>query len=159
MRTVIFPGSFSPPTLGHLNIIEKASTLFDLVYVAIGRNGQKPSSPFSFQERLNMLEKMTTHLSNINIISFDGMLITLAKQLSVSTIVRSLRGVSDFEYECMQAHMNKELGKIETLFLLPDQQYRHISSSFVRELCQQGFPISRFVPQEIEKMILNAWHA
>lgn len=155
MKTAIFPGTFDPPNLGHIDVIKRASKLVDRLYVAIGHNSLKPHEAFSLQERLAMLKKAVEGISNVEIVSFEGLLVDFIQQKSIGVIIRSIRTVADFDAETMQAHMNRKLSGIETLYMVPGEQYNFISSTLIRELAQQGKKISQFVPESIEKDILE----
>lgn len=155
MKKIIYPGSFDPPTLGHLNIILRASSLFDYVCVAVGQNGQKPSSCFSLEEKIELIRMMLPSKSNIEVIAFQGLLVDCAKAVGAEMILKSIRNFSDFEYEVQQAHVNHELSGLETLYMQADEQFRFISSSLIREIACHGKRLHKFVPQQIEEAVFN----
>lgn len=150
---VLYPGSFDPPTLGHLNIIERASQLFDEVTVAIGIDSGKAPAVFSADERLLFLKTLTKKFSNVNVIFFEGLVIDVAKESHF--IIRSLRTFSDYEHEKTLAHTNRQLSGIETLFLLPDPRYQSISSSLIRDIAKRGRCLKEFIPESIEKAVVE----
>lgn len=155
VKAAIFPGTFDPPTLGHLNIIDRAAYIFDVLYVAIGQNSQKIHSSFTVAERLEFLRQITSHLSHIKVVAYEGLLVDYAKQIGISTVIRSIRHVTDFEFETMQADMNRQLGSVETLFLPADEKYRSIHSAFLKEIAQGGRRLDGFIPQAIEAKVFE----
>ena len=155
MRIGVYPGSFDPPTLGHLNIIERASTLFDKVIVATMVNGSKKSA-FTMEEKADFLRRMTQHLPNVEIDTFGGLLADYVAEKGACAIVKGLRAVSDFEYEFQMALANKKLNEgAETVFLMTDQNYLYLSSTIVRDIARHGGDISVFVSEEIREDIVK----
>lgn len=155
MRIGVYPGSFDPPTLGHLNIIERASALFDKVIVATMVNGSKKSA-FTMEEKADFLRRMTQHLPNVEIDTFGGLLADYVAEKGACAIVKGLRAVSDFEYEFQMALANKKLnGGAETVFLMTDQNYLYLSSTIVRDIARHGGDISGFVSEEIREDIVK----
>ena len=155
MRIGVYPGSFDPPTLGHLNIIERASTLFDKVIVATMVNGSKKSA-FTMEEKADFLRRMTKHLPNVEIDTFGGLLADYVAEKGACAIVKGLRAVSDFEYEFQMALANKKLNEgAETVFLMTDQNYLYLSSTIVRDIARHGGDISGFVSEEIREDIVK----
>lgn len=155
MRIGVYPGSFDPPTLGHLNIIERASALFDKVIVATMVNGSKKSA-FTMEEKADFLRCMTQHLPNVEIDTFGGLLADYVAEKGACAIVKGLRAVSDFEYEFQMALANKKLnGGAETVFLMTDQNYLYLSSTIVRDIARHGGDISGFVSEEIREDIVK----
>ena len=155
MRIGVYPGSFDPPTLGHLNIIERASTLFDKVIVATMVNGSKKSA-FTMEEKADFLRRMTQHLPNVEIDTFGGLLADYVAEKGACAIVKGLRAVSDFEYEFQMALANKKLNEgAETIFLMTDQNYLYLSSTIVRDIARHGGDISGFVSEEIREDIVK----
>lgn len=152
---VIYPGTFDPPTKGHLNIIQRAAVLFEKVDVAIGLDTQKKASSFTQNERLLFLETLTQDLLNVEIHSFDGLVVNFAKELKSNFILRSLRTYNDFEHEKTLAYTNQKLSGIETLFLLPDETYQSISSSLIRDIAKRGERLIPFIPEAIEKAVFE----
>lgn len=154
MKKALYPGSFDPPTLGHLNIIERAAKLFNRLYIGIGENPSKKAS-FTLDERKEMLKKMTKKCRNVEIVTFSGLTSETAKKLKVDVLIRSLRGVSDFDYEVSLCLMNRIHSGFETLFLVAEGETRYISSTLVTELAKERANITPFVPKEIAKIILD----
>jgi pantetheine-phosphate adenylyltransferase len=155
MKKVIFPGTFDPPTFGHLNVAKRASQLFDYVYIAIGANSLKDSPFFTIEERVQLLKAITHEIPNIEIITFSGLLVDFAQQLGVNAILKAVRSASDFDYENIQAQMNQKLADIETMFLVADERYRYISSSLIREIASYGKRLHAFIPPGIEQMVFD----
>ncbi len=153
MRTAIYPGSFDPVTNGHIDVIERALKLFDKVIVAIGDNpGKKPL--FSTKERIEMLKESTSHLKNLEIGSFSGLLIGYAKSKNSKIIIRGLRAVSDFEFEFQRALMNRVVnGDIETVFVMTKEDYVYLNSSIVKEMAMFNGKVSGLVPKIVEERL------
>lgn len=155
MKTVICPGSFDPVTKGHMDIIERASKLFDKVVVAVLNNASK-NPCFTIDERIELLKQTTAHLENVEISTFDGLLVDFAKLRGASAVVKGLRAVTDFEYEFQMSMINKKLcPEIETIFLNTSQEYMYLSSSVVKQIARAGGDISMFVPEEIRDKIVD----
>ena len=143
--TVIYPGTFDPITNGHIDLVYRASKLFDRVIVAIAINPSKAPT-FSLEERVALAEKTLAGLNNVEVCGFEGLLIDVAQEKDATVILRGLRAVSDFEHEFQLAGMNRKMNPdIETLFLTPAEQYTYISSSLVREIASLGGDVSEFV--------------
>ncbi len=156
LNTAVYPGSFDPVTNGHLDIVERAAPLFDRLVVAVGVNPKKPTA-FPLPERLEMLREATSHLENVHIESFDGLLVEYASSIGANVIIRGLRAVSDFEYEMQQVLMNKQLCPgIETIFLITSSQYSFLSSSIVKEVSSFGGDVKDLVPPPVEAR-LRRW--
>lgn len=156
MKKAIFPGTFNPPTLGHLNIIHRAAEIFDYLYIAVGNNREKDhKSGFSAEERADLLRISTQMIPKVEVVIFDGLLVDYAKTLDVNVIVRALRNSSDFDYECLQAQMNRQLSGIETLYMVADEKFRFISSTLIREIANYGKELTAFVPAEIKETVLK----
>jgi pantetheine-phosphate adenylyltransferase len=155
VSTALCPGSFDPVTLGHIDIIERASRHFDEVVVAVIRNPQKTQSLFTLQERQEMLRECTAHLSNIRIEFFKGLLVEFAREHGADAIVKGLRAVSDFDYELQMAQMNQRLSGIDTFFLSTSPNYSFLSSSLVREVARYGGDVSSMVPAIVAKRLLD----
>lgn len=146
MTTAIYPGSFDPVTYGHLDIIRRAAGVFDKLIIGVLRNHSKKGF-FSTEERVAMIDEVTRELKNVEVVSFDGLLVDYCEAIDVKVIVRGIRAVSDFEYELTMAQTNKQLnGKVETLFFATSAEYSFISSSSIREIASFDGDISRFVP-------------
>lgn len=144
--TAIYPGTFDPVTNGHLDIIERASGLFDKVIVTIASN-QNKKPLFSEAERKNMLEKVTGKHKNVEVDTFNGLIVKYAEKKKADVIIRGLRALSDFEYEFQMSLTNRKLnGKINTVFLMPNEKYTYLNSSLVRELASYNADIKDFIP-------------
>jgi len=155
MIKAIYPGSFDPITNGHIDVIKRASRIFDQVIIAVSQNINKKSF-LSEKEKIEAINLSLEGLKNVEIIAFDSLLVDFAKKINAQIILRGLRAVSDFEYEFQLAGMNKHLDKnIETFFLTPSEEFSNISSSLVREILMLGGDISSFVPQKVEKILLS----
>ena len=153
-KIAIYPGSFDPITNGHLDLIKRASKLFDEVIIAITQNANK-SSFLSIDQRVDAVKKSITALNNTRVLSFDSLLVDFAREHNAQIIIRGLRAVSDFEYEFQLSGMNKRLNPgIETLFMTPSEEFANISSSLVREIYTLGGDIAAFVPDSV-KIILH----
>ena len=153
-KIAIYPGSFDPITNGHLDLIKRASKLFDEVIIAITQNANK-SSFLSIDQRVDAVKKSITSLNNTRVLSLDSLLVDFAREHNAQIIIRGLRAVSDFEYEFQLSGMNKRLNPgIETLFMTPSEEFANISSSLVREIYTLGGDISAFVPDSV-KIILH----
>lgn len=154
-RTAIFPGTFDPPNLGHIDVVQRAHKLFDRLYVAIGYNSNKPRAAFSPQERVELFKQATLDLPNVEIVSFNGLLVDYMDQRSITTIIRSIRSFSDFEYEMTLAYMNRQISGIETIYIIPDEKFKLISSSLIRDLARYGKRLDQFVPAVIEPLVFE----
>ena len=146
MRKVLYPGTFDPITNGHIDIIRRARELFDGIVVTVAINPSK-SPLFSIDERIEMIKESIKDFNNIDVDSFDGLVVDHAKQVGAVGIIRGLRAVSDFEYEFQMALMNRKLaGEIATVFLMPHEKYTYLNSSIVRNLASLKSDVSDFVP-------------
>ena len=145
MRRAVCPGSFDPVTNGHLDIIERAATLFDEVVVAVGINKSK-NRLFSPDERIGMLEQATAGLPNVSVAGFTGLLTTFCEERGANAIVKGLRAVSDYEYELQMAQMNASLTRIETVFVPTSPEWSFLASSLVKEVAAFGGDVSGLVP-------------
>jgi pantetheine-phosphate adenylyltransferase len=155
VATALVPGSFDPVTFGHLDVIERAARFFDSVIVAVIRNPQKSASLFSLEEREAMLAEVTSHLDNIRIEYFSGLLVDFAREHGADTIVKGLRAVTDFDYELQMAQMNQTLSGIDTFFLATSPQYSFLSSSLVREVARFGGDVSSLVPPQVAARLIE----
>ena len=154
-NTAIYPGSFDPITNGHVDLIRRASKLFDEIIVAITQNTNKTGF-LSIEERILAANNAVNSLNNIRVLSFDSLLVDLAKKYNSQIIIRGLRAVSDFEYEFQLSGMNKRLNpQIETLFMTPSEEFANISSSLVREIFLLGGDIGSFVPESVKLILLE----
>ncbi len=152
----IYPGSFDPVTLGHLDIIERASRLCDTLVVAVLNNSAKRAT-FPVEQKLDFLSRSTAHLPNVRCESFGGLLVDYARTLQADAIVRGLRAVSDFEMEFQLATMNRRLApQVETVFIMTSTEYSFVSSSIVREVGRYGGDISGLVPPAIHEEVKDA---
>ena len=149
MRRAIYPGSFDPVTNGHLDVIERARKLFDEVIVAVAVNDQKQPF-FTLAERLELLAATIGNLDGVQIEPLDGLLVNFAVQQEATAVVRGLRAVSDFEFEFQMALMNRKLeARVETIFLMPKEEYTYLSSRIVKEIARLGGDIAKFVPPPV----------
>lgn len=149
MTTAIYPGSFDPITLGHLNIIRRASKIFDQVVVCVMVNSAK-SPMFSLEERMELIERVVKRLKNVIVDTSDILLAEYAKRYEGAVLVKGLRAVSDFESEFQMAIINNKMNaNLDTLFLTSSEKYTYISSSVVKEMAKYGTDLSKFVPREI----------
>jgi len=145
----VYPGSFDPITLGHLDVIERGCRLFEQVIVAVLINPLK-APLFTVQQRIEQIHSCTQHLTNLEIDSFDGLTVTYVKNRQAQVLLRGLRVLSDFEYELQMAHTNKSLlPQIETVFLATSNEYSFLSSSLVKEIAKLGGPVSHLVPKNV----------
>ena len=146
MRRAIYPGSFDPVTNGHLDVIERASKLFDEVIVAVAHNDQKDPF-FTLEERLELLQKVIGNREQVRVAPLDGLLVDFAVAQKATAVIRGLRAISDFEFEFQMALMNRKLeASVETIFLMPKEEYTYLSSRIVKEIARLGGDISQFVP-------------
>ena len=149
----IYPGSFDPPTNGHLDLIQRGSQIFDELVVAILRNSVKVPM-FSVAERREMLLQLTADLRNVRIDTFDGLMVEYAKSMDASCVLRGIRAVSDYEYELQMALMNRKIEPtLETVFMMPADKYSYVSSRLVREVAQAGGPVKGLVPEVVEQKL------
>ena len=148
MRRVVCPGSFDPVTNGHLDIISRASRLYDEVVVAVLINITKKSL-FTVEERIEMLREVTTQYGNVRVDSFHGLLVDFCEANGISAVVKGLRAVSDFDYELQMAQMNYSMAKVETMFMTTNPLYSFLSSSLIREVAKYGGDVSGLVPDQV----------
>lgn len=146
MKHLLFAGSFDPPTLGHLNIIQRGAKLCEKLTVGLALNTTKTGELLSHSDRMALLQELCRELPNVSIAPLKGLVADFVKKSSVDGLLRALRTVSDFEREAAMALANRKLCGIETLFLLSDPDYSHISSTLVREIAHFGGPLDSFVP-------------
>jgi pantetheine-phosphate adenylyltransferase len=149
MRTVIYPGSFDPLTNGHLDVIQRATKLFDRVIVAVALSESKQPL-FTLEERLQMVARATRHMPRVKADKFDGLLVEYVERRAAQAVIRGLRAVSDFEFEFQLALMNRKLNeRIETIFMMPKDTYTFLSSRIVKEIARLGGDVSAFVPAHV----------
>lgn len=157
MRAAIYPGSFDPVTLGHLDVIERSSKLVDKLIVGVLNNNTK-SPLFSVDERVNMLKEATKEYSNVEIISFSGLLVDFAQSHDIHIIVRGLRAITDFEFELQMAQTNRIVNPdIDTIFLTTNLKYAYLSSSNVKEVAMFNGDISKFVPEFVMNRVYEKY--
>lgn len=157
-RVAVCPGSFDPITLGHLDIITRAAKVFDELYVVVLNNSSKQPL-FSVEERIELIEQVTKSIPNVKVDSFQGLLVDYAESVNADAIIRGLRAVSDFEYEMQITSMNRVLSdKIETFFIMTNNQYSFLSSSIVKEVAKYDGNISELVPREVEEALLKKFN-
>ncbi|HKD86826.1 MAG TPA: pantetheine-phosphate adenylyltransferase [Terriglobales bacterium] len=150
----IYPGSFDPVTNGHLDLIHRGSKLFDKLIVAIARNLDKGEPLFSLPERKEMLEAMTSQLNNVSIDTFEGLLVSYCIKKNANAVLRGIRAISDYEFELQMALMNRKMEpRVETVFMMPAEQYSYLSSRIVREIAKLGGPLTGLVPQMVEERV------
>lgn len=153
-KIAVYPGTFDPITNGHLDLIRRALKIFDSLIVAVAVSGYKKSPIFSIEERINFIVESTKDLENLKVESFDGLLVEFVRERGAVAIVRGLRAVSDYEFELQLAHANRKLYKdIETVFLMPSEEYSFLSSSLVKEIAYFGGVVNGLVPPVVEKAL------
>lgn len=148
MRRAVYPGSFDPATNGHLDVIGRASRLYDEVIVAVLINATK-AGLFSVEERLSMLNEITAPYKNVQVAEFQGLLVDFCKANNIAVVVKGLRAVSDFDYELQMAQMNLGLGDVETLFMATNPLYSFLSSSLIKDIAKWGGDVSPHVPDVV----------
>ncbi|MCI8541793.1 pantetheine-phosphate adenylyltransferase [Acetatifactor aquisgranensis] len=159
MKRAVYPGSFDPVTFGHLDVIKRASEVFDVLIVSVLNN--KVKTPlFSVEERVKILKEATKDIPNVQVDSFTGLLINYARENDIHVAVRGLRAITDFEYELQIAQTNRKLsdGKLDTIFLTTSLEYAYLSSSSVKEIASFGGDISQCVPEFVAKLIYEKYH-
>lgn len=154
MKSALFPGSFDPPSLGHLDILQRAASLCDTLYVGVAPHLGKQAH-FSTDEKMEMLRRMTDHLPGVKVVAFNQLVVDFAKELGVNILVRGLRAFSDFEYEFRMALANRKMGGIETWFLMADPKLSYISSTLIRDVAKHGSRLGDFVPPVIEDQVFR----
>lgn len=152
-KIAVVPGSFDPITMGHLDIIKRASTIFDEVKVVVLNNSSK-NPLFSVEERMDLITEVTGSIDNVEVDTFSGLLIDYSVEVKANAIIRGLRAVSDFEYEMQITSMNRFLNEnIETLFMISNNQFSFLSSSIVKEVAKYGGNITGLVPSAVEEAL------
>jgi len=157
MSTAIYPGTFDPITNGHLDIIKRASRLFDKIIVVISNNPHK-NPLFSLEERSKLVQETVVSLITVDVDVFDGLIVHYAKKKGASALIRGLRAVSDFDYEFQMALMNrKQMPELETVYLMPSEEYTYINSSIVKEVARLGGNIDCFLPSVVAEFLKKKW--
>lgn len=157
MIKAVYPGSFDPITYGHIDIAKRASKLFDELYIVVMENKRK-NYTFTVEERLEMVKECLKDVPNIRVESFSGLLVEYTTKKEINVVIRGLRAVTDFEYELQMALANKEIcNGVETVFLMTDKSYSFLSSSLVKEVASFGGQISQWVPENVEKKLLEKY--
>ena len=155
MTRAIYPGSFDPVTLGHIDVIKRASKIFDELIVGVLNNNSK-SPLFSVEKRVKMLNDVVKDLPNVKVMSFEGLLVDFARKVDAQIIVRGLRAVTDFEYELQMSQTNTVLNEnVDTIFFTTSLEYAYLSSSTVREAAYFGADISKFVPESVVQQVYD----
>jgi len=153
MKVAIYPGTFDPVTYGHLDIVKRASQLFDKIIIVVSNNPNK-NPHFSLEMRRTFVEETVTDLENVSVDTFNGLIVNYAKDKGASALIRGLRAVSDFEYEFQMALMNRKLmPELETVFLMPSEEYTYINSSIAKEVASFGGNVDRFLPPAVVKAL------
>ncbi len=152
-KIAVVPGSFDPITNGHIDIITRGAAIFGEVYVVVLNNSSK-NPLFTVEERVELIKSVTSHIPNVKVDTFSGLLMDYAERIGASAIIRGLRAVSDFEYEMQITSMNRVLNdEIETFFIMTKNQYSFLSSSIVKEVAKYGGKIAELVPEEVENAL------
>ncbi|MFN3870058.1 MAG: pantetheine-phosphate adenylyltransferase [Aquificaceae bacterium] len=152
MRKAVYPGTFDPPHLGHLDIVKRAARLFDLVIVAVAKSPRK-NLLFDVEERISMFRAMVEGMERVQVVGFEGLLVEFMKREGIEVIVRGVRLFTDFEYELQIALNNYKLAKVETVFLMPSQDHIHISSTIVRDIASYCGCLKGLVHPYVEKKL------
>ena len=153
MRRAIYPGTFDPVTVGHLDVMKRASCMFDEIIIAVAKSASKKPM-FSFEQRVAMVESSTKNIPNISVVGFEGLLVDLSDKLDANILIRGLRAVSDFEYELQMGYANASLKKeLETIFLMPSLEYGYVSSSVVRSILPFNGKVDHLLDPIVHKMI------
>lgn len=154
-KVAIYPGTFDPITNGHVDVIQRASVVFDKIYVGIALS-QTKKPMFDLEKRVEMVKLATKHIKNIEVISFEGLLVNTCREIGAKIILRGLRAVSDFEYELQIGYANASLDKeIDTVYFMPSLESAFISSTVVRDILRHKGNVSHLIPKEIEKNVYN----
>jgi pantetheine-phosphate adenylyltransferase len=158
MRIAIYPGTFDPITNGHLDLVERAAKLFDRIIVAVSDNPYKDPL-FSLAERKRLIQETVGDLKNVTVDAFEGLLVAYAKKKKATAIIRGLRAVSDFEYEFQMALMNRKLmPELETVYLMPSEEYTYINSTIAKEVARLGGSVDSFLPSVVAKALREKTH-
>ncbi len=155
MKRALLAGIFDPPTLGHLEIIQRSAKLFDRLYVGVAETSSKRTSSFTAAERKDLLERITIDLAKVEVITFSGLVVDCAAALKIDVLVRGVRNATDFDYEYQMAAANRQMTGIETLLLAAAPPYVHLSSTLSREIALSGRRLHGFVPEAIEEAVFK----
>ena len=152
-KRAIYPGSFDPITSGHVNLVERVSSFFDRVVIAVASSDAKKTL-FTLEERVELTRQATSHIPNVEVTGFTGLLIDITRELNAKIVIRGLRAVSDFEYEFQLAWMNRQLdSEIETLFFAPSEDYAFVSATLVKEIASLGGDVSQFLHPAVNEAL------
>ena len=158
LNTAIYPGSFDPVTNGHLDIINRSSKLFDKLIVGVSKKSTSKDYLFNNSERMLLIKENTKHLNNVEVVTFDKLLVDYAQKMNINIIIRGLRAFSDFESEFQMSLLNRKLNTdINTVFLMPHEKYTHISSSIIKEVSSLGGNVSDYVPSSVLLALNNKY--
>jgi pantetheine-phosphate adenylyltransferase len=150
---VIYPGTFDPVTFGHIDIIKRCVKLFDEVVIAVAINDDK-NPLFNVEERVELINQSIKGMNSVKVVSFSGLLVEYAKELNINTVIRGIRAFSDFEFEFQMALTNRKLcDEVETIFMMPNEQYSYISSRAIKEICKLGGDVNCFVPECVSQKL------
>jgi pantetheine-phosphate adenylyltransferase len=151
----VYPGTFDPLTNGHLDLIHRAASLFDSVIVGVAKSSGK-SPLFDLDQRIELAQKVLVDYPAVRVVGFEGLLVDFAKQYNADVVIRGVRSIADFEYEAQMVGVNRKMSpQLETIFLTPDQQWSHLSSTLVRDIARHGGDVSDFVPKQVKQSILE----
>ena len=158
-KIAVYPGTFDPITNRHLDILQRASSIFDMVYIAVAKNLHK-NPLFNDEERLELIEGCIRDYPNVKVDNFDGLVVEFARKKGATVIIRGLRAISDFDYEFQMALMNRHLSdEIDTVFLMPHEDYTYLSSSTVREIAKFGGDVDGFVTENVKEALINKFRS
>ncbi|MBU0571940.1 MAG: pantetheine-phosphate adenylyltransferase [Candidatus Omnitrophica bacterium] len=152
-RTTVYPGTFDPVTYGHIDVVARVAALYDKVYVAVAVSEQKDTL-FTIEDRVNMLKRAVSEYKNVEVESFNGLVVDYAVSKSATIVIRGLRMISDFEYEFQMALTNRQLRQeVETVFMMPNAAYSYLSSRLIKEIASMGADVSKFVPPHVREKL------